>query len=108
MKVLLEFVGALGGGNAAAWGWLVGLGGEGFEVLLKIAHLTVIIKIDKYDKKGGGVGRNRRVEFSLFLYDGCNVLNSFISAVVYACSDQRLMGKDAKESLHKPRNIKDP
>lgn len=108
VKVLLEFVGALGRGDAAAWGWLVGLGGEGFEVLLKIAHLTVIIKIDKYDKKGGGVGRNRRVEFSLFLYNRCELLSNFISVVMFACSNRRMRVQDAKESLHKPRNIKDP
>lgn len=61
VKVLLEFVGALGRGDAAAWGWLVGLCDKGFEVLLKIAHLTVIIKIDKYDKKVRGYSRDQRV-----------------------------------------------
>lgn len=49
VKVLLEFVSALGRGDAAPWRRLVGFSGESFEVLLKIAHLTVIIKIDKYD-----------------------------------------------------------
>lgn len=61
MKVLLEFVGALGRGDAAAWSWFVGLRDKGFEVLLKIAHLTVIIKIDKYDKKVRGYSRDQRV-----------------------------------------------
>lgn len=60
VKVLLEFVGALGRGDAAAWSWLVGLCGEGFEVLLKIAHLTVIIKIDKYDEKVRGYSRESK------------------------------------------------
>ena len=50
VEVLLEFMGALGGGDAAARG-LVGLSGESFEVLLKIAHLTVIIKTDKIYRK---------------------------------------------------------
>lgn len=50
VEVLLEFVVALGRGDAAAWGWLVVFSGDGFEVLLKIAHLTVIIKIDNMIK----------------------------------------------------------
>lgn len=65
MEVLLEFVGAVGGGDAAARGF-VGLSGESFEVLLKIAHLTVIIKTDKYDKSKERLGGIKGVSFPYF------------------------------------------